>query len=72
MDYNSINHQIHIAGVELRSPYNDGYTQWEIKQELYKIKWLIDGVLADSSKFAGEDEWLDEQEKNKIMRILEK
>lgn len=72
MDYNSINHQIHIAGVELRSPYNDGYTQWAIKQDLYKIKWLVDSILKDSGTFAGEEEWLDEQEKNKIMRILEK
>jgi hypothetical protein len=63
MDYNSINHQIHVAGVELNSPYNDGFTTWEIKKNLYQLKWLIDGILERSGSYAGEKEFLEENGK---------
>ena len=33
MDYNSVHHQIYIAGVELHSKYNDGFNQFEIKKD---------------------------------------
>ena len=70
MDYNSVNHQIYIAGVELHSPYNDGYVQWEIKKDLYKLKWLLDGILKDSPEFVGEEEFLKEQSKQQMWRAL--
>jgi hypothetical protein len=70
MDYNSVHHQIYMAGVELHSPYNDGYVQWEIKKDLYKLKWLIDEILKDSSEFAGESEFLQERSKKQMWRAL--
>ena len=70
MDYNSVHHQIYIAGVELNSPYNDGYVQWEIKKDLYKLKWLMDEILKDSPEFVGEAEFLQEQSKKQMWRTL--
>jgi hypothetical protein len=70
MDYNSVNHQIYIAGVELHSSRNDGYVQWEIKKDLYKLKWLLDGILKDSPEFVGEEEFLKEQSKQQMWRAL--
>jgi len=70
MDYNSVHHQIYMAGVELHSMYNDGYTQWHIKQDLYRIKWLVDNILKDSPAFSEEEEFLNEHEKNIIWRKL--
>ena len=70
MDYNSVSHQIYIAGVELHSPYNDGYVQWEIKKDLYKLKWLLDEILKDSPEFTGEEEFLQEQSKKQMWRAL--
>ena len=70
MDYNSVNHQIYIAGVELHSPRNDGYVQWEIKKDLYKLKWLLDGILKDSPEFVGEEEFLQEYSKKQMWRTL--
>lgn len=70
MDYNSVNHQIYTAGVELLSPYNDGWTQFEIKKDLYKIKWLVDAILKDSDNFAGEQEFLKEHEQKQVWRKL--
>ena len=72
MDYNSVHHQIYMAGVELHSPYNDGYTQWAIKQDLYKIKWLVDAILKDSGSFSGEEEFLNEHEQTVMWKTLQK
>lgn len=72
MDYNSVHHQIYLAGVELNSPYNDGWTQWGLKQDLYKIKWLVDAILKDSSTFVGEEEFLRENEQKEMWRTLKK
>ena len=70
MDYNAVHHQIHMAGVEVNSPYNDGYVQWEIKKDLYKLKFLLDEILKHSPEFAGESEFLQEQSKKQMWRAL--
>ncbi len=70
MDYNSVSHQIYMAGVELNSKYNDGFTQFEIKKDLHKLKWLIDEIMKDSPTFAGEDEFISEHEKSVVWRTL--
>ena len=72
MDYNSLHHQIYMSGVELHSPYNDGYTTFEIKKDLHKLKWLLDEIMADSPTFVGEDDFLKEHEQTKMWRTLSK
>ena len=73
MDYNSVHHQIYMAGVELHDHfYNDGFTQWEIKKDLHRIKWLLDEIMADAPTFSGEEEFLDEHSKVKMWRALKK
>lgn len=58
LDYNTMHHNIYIAGVEMNDPRNDGFIQWGIKQDLYKIKWLIEEMIEQSPKFVGEDEFV--------------
>lgn len=70
LDYNSVNHQIYMAGVELSSIYNDGFTQWEIKKDLYKLKWLLDSIIQSSPTFSEEDKFLLEHEKKIVWRTL--
>lgn len=72
MDYNSASHQIYMAGVELHHPGNDGFTQFEIKKDLHKLKWLLDEIMADAPTFAGEEEFLKEHEQVKMWRTLTK
>ena len=72
MDYNSVQHQIYMAGVELHSPYNDGFTTFEIKKDLHKLKWLLDEIMADSPTFADEEEFLKKHEQTKMWRTLSK
>jgi len=66
-----ITSQVHSLAREITSPYNDGYTQWHCKQDLYQIKQLVDQALARSPDFGDlEQEWLQTQEKKHIIKIL--
>lgn len=66
-----ITSQIHHLAREISSPYNDGFTQWGCKQDLYQIKQLVDQTLAESPHFGElEQEWLQLQEKKHIIKIL--
>ena len=49
--------QIRKMNVEMTSPYNDGYTAWGIKQDLFMVKFFLDKVITDAPTFG-------EQEKN--------
>jgi hypothetical protein len=72
MDYNQVHHQIYMAGVEMHSNYNDGFVQWMLKQDLYKLKWLLDEIMADAPTFADEEEFLKEHEQVKMWRTLKR
>jgi hypothetical protein len=72
MDYNSVSHQIYMSGVELNSPYNDGFTTFEIKKDLHKLKWMLDAIMKDSPTFSGEDEFIKEHEQKVMWRTLQK
>ena len=69
-DVGNIVQQINAATYECTSPYNDGFTGFYTKQDLYRIKWILDDALKRCPEFAGEQEWLREQEKKKVVRIL--
>jgi len=72
IDSNAVHHQVYMTGVELYSPYNDGYTQWELKKDLYKLKWLIDAILKDAPTFSDEEKFLEEHQKTVMWRTLTK
>jgi hypothetical protein len=50
----------------------DGFTQWGYKQDLWLLKFYVDECLDKCSNFVGEDEWLEEIEKQKMWSILKK
>jgi hypothetical protein len=39
-----------------------GYFNWPCKQDLYRVKFAVDEMLKNTSKFSGEEEWLDEMQ----------
>ncbi len=53
-------------------PYVTGWNNWPCKQDLYRVKFAVDEMLANTSRFTGEDEWLLEQEKEKVWKILKR
>lgn len=66
-----ISRQIHALSREMNSPYNEGFTAFGCKQDLYQIKWLLDSVFKDSPNFGSiEQEWLTDQEKSRIIKHL--
>lgn len=62
--------QINAASYQANDPYMDGFVTFGIKQDLYRIKWATEEALRRCPEYAGEQEWLKEQEKLKVMRIL--
>ncbi len=72
LDPNSIKHQIYMSGVEINDGRNDGYTQFEVKKELHKIKFLLDAIMKTSPTFAGEEEFLEEEAKKVVWRELQR
>ena len=50
-------------------PYVTGWNNWPCKQDLYRVKFAVDEMLKKTSGFAGEEEWLAEQEKEKMWKI---
>jgi hypothetical protein len=71
-DTNSAISILSKALLEVNSPYNDGITSFEIKKDLYKIKFFLDEQLSKASKFQGEEEFLKECEQKKVWDILNK
>jgi hypothetical protein len=60
-------HKMHRGAMD---PYVTGWNNWPCKQDLYRVKFAVDEMLKNTSTFAGEEEWLEEQEKQKVVRIL--
>lgn len=70
-DVTDITSQIHSMAREAKSPYNDGFTGWYVKQDLYIIKEVLDRALKDSPDFGDlETNWLKEQEQKRILKLL--
>jgi hypothetical protein len=53
-------------------PYVTGWNNWPCKQDLYRVKFAVDEMLKNTSRFSGEDEWLLEQEKEQVWKILKR
>jgi hypothetical protein len=68
LDLTSIASQINSAVYEQN--YQDGFTGWGYKQDLYRLKWILDDAIKRSPPYSGEQEWLREQEKKQVIKIL--
>lgn len=48
----------------------DGFVAFGIKQDLHSLKFILEDAIRRCPTFSGEAEWLREQEKQKVIRIL--
>ena len=62
--------QINSAYYVCSDPRQDGFNAWGVKQDLLQIKFLLDDVLRRCPHFSPEDDWIREQEKKKVIKIL--
>lgn len=54
--------------VEIKSPYNDGWTSASCKKELFQLKCWLEDEYAKLPKFFEETEW----EQERLITILKK
>jgi hypothetical protein len=62
--------EINSAAYDASSVMNDGFIAWGAKQDLYRLKWILEDALRRCPTFSFEKEWLREEEKKKVIRIL--
>lgn len=63
--------EINAAAYDAGSSLNDGYIAWGAKQDLYRLKWILEAAIKRCPDFGStEEEWLREEEKKKVIRIL--
>jgi hypothetical protein len=66
-----VSNQLRALSRECSSSYNDGFTAFELKKDLYQIKELVDYALSNSPNFGElEQEWLTSREQQRIIKIL--
>ena len=59
---------IRRAILEIRSPYNDGFSSMYCKKDLWLLKCWLNESYDDLPRFSGEEDW----EKERVMNILKK
>jgi len=70
-DMADIANQISALSRECSSVYNDGFTSFELKKELYILKGIVDNALSNAPDFGNlEQQWLTDQEQKRIIKIL--
>lgn len=52
-------HYIEKMNMEMRSPYNDGFTQLHYKNKLLLIKEAVDKALNNAPVFADEEHYIE-------------
>ena len=63
--------EINAAAYDSCNKYNDGFICWGAKQDLYRLKWILEDALKRCPDFGSlESDWLREQEQKKIIKIL--
>ena len=60
--------EIRRCAAEIRSPYNDGWTQQTCKHNLYQLKCLLEDLYPTLPRFEEEQEW----EQQRMVEILKK
>ena len=49
-------------------PQMDGFTTWRCKQDLYRVQFALEDMLKNCPSYAGEQEWLDQQQLERDQR----
>jgi hypothetical protein len=66
-DANQLIGDLNSCYTQVISSYNDGFTSWACKQDLYQVKFALEEMLKNSPSFAGEQEWVEQQQVWKIL-----
>ena len=50
-DADDILHQLHSCSSQVNSRHNDGFTAWDCKKDLLRVKYALDEMLESSPAF---------------------
>ena len=51
-------------------PRMDGFTTWRCKQDLYRVQFALEDMLKNCPSYAGEQEWLAQQQLERDQRQM--
>lgn len=69
-DADRIASDLRACAAQVRSGYNDGFTAWHCKKDLIRLQYMLQDLLESCPEFAGESEFRDELNKQKVWRVL--
>lgn len=69
-DVGDIQRQISACSANMNNQYNDGFVQWHCKQDLLIVKYQLDEILRTASKFADEDQFIEQLDKQLVWKRL--
>ncbi len=73
---NSVINELGKMYMGANDPHVTGWNNWPCKQDMYRVKFALDEMLAKTPTFAGEEEWLEEQrverEKQQVWKAISK
>jgi len=69
-DVGDIQRQLAACSAQVNNMYNDGFIQWGCKQDLLKVKYQLDELLRNAPTFAGEEEFVNELNKQIVWSRL--
>jgi hypothetical protein len=61
---------ISACSAQMNNAYNDGFVQWHCKQDLLVVKYQLDEILRTAPKFADEEEFVDQLDKQLVWKRL--
>ena len=67
-DLKDIELQVRRCSAEATSPYNDGWTSMMAKEDLVRLKWLLEDILELCPTFVGEEKW----EQERLVELLKR
>jgi len=71
-DADKIISDLSTAAAEACSSYNDGFSAWQCKKDMLKVKYALDEMLERTPNFSHlEEEFVQAQEKQKVWKTLE-
>lgn len=59
-DVTAVMANVRSCAAQVADPRNDGWTAWSCKQDLYRVKFLVDKLLCDLPEFADEKTWVEQ------------
>lgn len=65
MGWQEVDAFLRKQALQLNSPYNDGFTTWQIKKDLYSTQELLDDILKNAPTYADEEQWLADRKMKK-------